>query len=54
MSATVNAERFSQYFGNCPVMSVPGRTYPVNVRYLEDIVETTGKKKGKRNSGILK
>ncbi|CAO3593191.1 unnamed protein product [Absidia cylindrospora] len=42
MSATVNAERFSDYFGNCPVMSVPGRTYPVNVRYLEDIVEATG------------
>ncbi|ORZ15198.1 P-loop containing nucleoside triphosphate hydrolase protein, partial [Absidia repens] len=42
MSATVNAERFSDYFRNCPIMSVPGRTYPVNVQYLEDIVETTG------------
>ncbi|KAI8089248.1 P-loop containing nucleoside triphosphate hydrolase protein [Halteromyces radiatus] len=42
MSATVNANRFSAYFGNCPVVSVPGRTFPVHVQYLEDIVETTG------------
>lgn len=42
MSATVEASRFSQYFGNCPVVSVPGRTYPVHVQFLEDIVQDTG------------
>ncbi|KDN44394.1 P-loop containing nucleoside triphosphate hydrolase protein [Tilletiaria anomala UBC 951] len=39
MSATVDAERISAYFDGCPTVSVPGRTFPVNVRYLEDAVE---------------
>lgn len=43
MSATVEASRFSNYFGNCPVVSVPGRTYPVHVQYLDDVLEDTGK-----------
>lgn len=30
MSATLDAERFSGYFGGCPVVQVPGFTYPVN------------------------
>ena len=42
MSATVDAERFSQYLGGAPVLNVPGRTFPVEVRYLEDAVELTG------------
>ncbi|KAL0075665.1 P-loop containing nucleoside triphosphate hydrolase protein [Phycomyces blakesleeanus] len=42
MSATVEANRFSSYFGHCPVVSVPGRTFPVHVRYLEDVIESTG------------
>ena len=51
MSATVEANKFSEYFGYCPVISVPGRTYPVQVQYLEDVVEASGnlfffKKKG--------
>ncbi|KAI0068404.1 P-loop containing nucleoside triphosphate hydrolase protein [Artomyces pyxidatus] len=41
MSATVDADKISQYFGNCPVMRVPGRTFPVDVRFLEDAVELT-------------
>ncbi|TCD67025.1 hypothetical protein EIP91_000645 [Steccherinum ochraceum] len=41
MSATVDADKISQYFGGCPVMQVPGRTFPVDVRYLEDAVEFT-------------
>ncbi|SNX81910.1 probable DNA/RNA helicase (DEAD/H box family II) [Melanopsichium pennsylvanicum] len=39
MSATVDAERISKYCGGCPTISVPGRTFPVNVHYLEDAVE---------------
>ncbi|KAI8388265.1 P-loop containing nucleoside triphosphate hydrolase protein [Radiomyces spectabilis] len=42
MSATVQAERFTSYFGDCPVVSVPGRTFPVHVQYLEDVIERTG------------
>ncbi|KAI0335964.1 P-loop containing nucleoside triphosphate hydrolase protein [Cubamyces sp. BRFM 1775] len=41
MSATLEAEKISNYFGGCPVLSVPGRTYPVDVRFLEDAVEFT-------------
>lgn len=39
MSATLDAEKISQYFGGCPVLHVPGRTFPVDVYYLEDAVE---------------
>lgn len=42
MSATVDAEKISQFFGGCPFMQVPGRTFPVNVNYLEDAVELAG------------
>jgi ATP-dependent RNA helicase DHX29 len=41
MSATVDALKFSSYFGDCPVVQVPGRTFPVEVRFLEDVVEET-------------
>lgn len=41
MSATVNAERFSDYLGGAPIMNVPGRTFPVETKYLEDAVEVT-------------
>ncbi|KAM3436086.1 hypothetical protein MY4824_004564 [Beauveria thailandica] len=39
MSATINAEKFRQYFNHCPVFQVPGRTYEVDVRYLESMGE---------------
>lgn len=42
MSATVDADRFSAYLGGAPVLNVPGRTFPVEVRYLEDALEVTG------------
>ncbi|KAK4437453.1 DExH-box ATP-dependent RNA helicase DExH6 [Sesamum alatum] len=38
MSATIDTERFSQYFGGCPVIQVPGFTYPVKSFYLEDVL----------------
>ncbi|KAI0257581.1 P-loop containing nucleoside triphosphate hydrolase protein [Lactifluus subvellereus] len=41
MSATIDSEKISRYFGDCPVIHVPGRTFPVNVKYLEDVVELT-------------
>ena len=39
MSATIDTTLFSQYFGNCPVIEVPGRAYPVNQCFLEDCIE---------------
>ncbi|RDA90510.1 hypothetical protein CP533_0837 [Ophiocordyceps camponoti-saundersi (nom. inval.)] len=42
MSATVDAEHFSSYLGGAPILKVPGRTFPVDVRYLEDAIEMTG------------
>ncbi|KAK3138415.1 hypothetical protein QOZ80_5AG0368700 [Eleusine coracana subsp. coracana] len=38
MSATLDAERFSKYFDGCPVIQVPGFTYPVKTFYLEDVL----------------
>ena len=32
-SATIDLERFSQHFDNCPIVEVSGRTYPVEVWY---------------------
>lgn len=41
MSATVNATKFSSYFDGAPVLDIPGRTFPVDVRFLEDAIEET-------------
>ncbi|ONM30512.1 DExH-box ATP-dependent RNA helicase DExH3 [Zea mays] len=42
MSATLNAELFSSYFGGAPMIHIPGFTYPVRSHFLEDILEITG------------
>ena len=42
MSATLNSDAFSSYFGNCPVVSIPGRAHPVEENRLEDVLELTG------------
>uniref|UniRef100_A0A5B6ZGD2 RNA helicase n=1 Tax=Davidia involucrata TaxID=16924 RepID=A0A5B6ZGD2_DAVIN len=42
MSATLNAELFSSYFGGAPMIHIPGFTYPVRSHFLENIVEMTG------------
>ncbi|PNI78192.1 DHX36 isoform 2 [Pan troglodytes] len=39
MSATLNAEKFSEYFGNCPMIHIPGFTFPVVEYLLEDVIE---------------
>ena len=41
MSATVDAGKFSKYLDDAPIMNVPGRTFPVETRYLEDAIELT-------------
>ncbi|XP_052464475.1 ATP-dependent RNA helicase DHX29 [Carassius gibelio] len=42
MSATVDSQKFANYFSRCPVVTIPGRAFPVEVFHLEDIVEETG------------
>ncbi|XP_076002054.1 ATP-dependent DNA/RNA helicase DHX36 [Genypterus blacodes] len=41
MSATLNADKFSQYFDNCPMIHIPGLTFPVEEFLLEDVIEMT-------------
>ena len=36
MSATLDEDLFSRYFNTCPVISVPGRTFPVQLRHIEE------------------
>ncbi|KAI6223008.1 RNA helicase [Aphelenchoides fujianensis] len=36
MSATLDAGKFQNYFENCPLMSVPGRTFPVEIFYTPE------------------
>ena len=43
MSATLNADLFSRYFGaGTPVVEIPGRTFPVEQFFLEDVVDMVG------------
>ena len=42
MSATIDATTISSYFGNCPILEIPGRTFPVLDNYLEDVLAETG------------
>ncbi|XP_061481562.1 putative ATP-dependent RNA helicase DHX57 [Rhineura floridana] len=60
MSATLNAELFSQYFYSCPVVNIPGRVFPVNQFFLEDAIAVTRyvlehgspyQRRGKQDSG---
>jgi pre-mRNA-splicing factor ATP-dependent RNA helicase DHX38/PRP16 len=46
-SATLNAQKFSNFFGSVPIFNIPGRTFPVNILYsktpCEDYVEAAVK-----------
>jgi ATP-dependent RNA helicase A len=57
MSATIDTKIFSEYFGDCPVFEIHGRTYPVTEYFLEDVVQLlnftprlTKKRKNKNNN----
>lgn len=39
-SATIDVERFSEYFGGAPVVQVSGRGHPVEIRHLDEIEAT--------------
>lgn len=38
-SATLNSEKFSNFFGSVPIFNIPGRTFPVDVLYSRTVVE---------------
>ena len=42
MSATMDSMLFSRYFGDAPVISIAGRTHPVTVYHLEQVIGYTG------------
>ena len=42
MSATLDSKLFCSFFNGAPLVSVPGRTFPVSNYYLEDLLEATG------------
>jgi ATP-dependent RNA helicase DHX8/PRP22 len=35
-SATLDAEKFSTYFFKCPIFTIPGRTFPVEILYTKE------------------
>ncbi|XP_011310388.1 dosage compensation regulator [Fopius arisanus] len=41
MSATIDTTLFSDYFNKCPVIEIPGRSFPVQKYYLEDCIQLT-------------
>ncbi|KAG0148747.1 hypothetical protein CROQUDRAFT_669777 [Cronartium quercuum f. sp. fusiforme G11] len=49
MSATVDAEKISNYMNGCPILKIPGRTFPVTSFFLEDAIELTGYHLDKRS-----
>ncbi|EPQ16408.1 ATP-dependent RNA helicase A [Myotis brandtii] len=41
MSATIDTSMFCEYFFNCPIIEVYGRTFPVQEYFLEDCIQMT-------------
>ena len=35
-SATLDAAKFSEYFNACPILTIPGRTFPVEIMYSRE------------------
>ncbi|KAF1987570.1 P-loop containing nucleoside triphosphate hydrolase protein [Aulographum hederae CBS 113979] len=61
MSATLNTELFSTYLGTkdsrgkllpCPVLEVPGRTYPITTFYLDDVLGQLQIKTPRKDKGL--
>ena len=43
-SATIDAQKFSRFFNNAPILKVSGRTFPVDIKYLESDEEDESEK----------
>ncbi|KAF9908336.1 DEAH-box ATP-dependent RNA helicase prp22 [Linnemannia zychae] len=44
MSATLNVTKFSDFFNECPIYSIPGRTYPVEILHSRDAAKMSALK----------
>src|SRR4051812_19398513 len=53
-SATIDPQRFSKHFDDCPMIEVSGRTYPVEVRYRPLISEDPDAEDLVLEEGILR
>lgn len=42
MSATIQISKFGSYFGDCPIVEVPGRTFDVETLHLEQVLAFVG------------
>ncbi|KAM7535027.1 hypothetical protein Aperf_G00000098542 [Anoplocephala perfoliata] len=42
MSATLNSDKFCEFFDDCPHLEIPGRIFPVESLFLEDVLRETG------------
>ena len=51
MSATINIELFQSYFDDAPVITVPGRLFPIEVHYIAVREYDTEKKATKIDAG---
>lgn len=38
-SATLDAEKFSKFYEDCPIYSIPGRNFPVEILYAKEMDE---------------
>jgi pre-mRNA-splicing factor ATP-dependent RNA helicase DHX38/PRP16 len=38
-SATMNAEKFSTFFGGAPIFNIPGRTFPVDIFFSKSLFD---------------
>ncbi|PJA89710.1 MAG: hypothetical protein CO137_02765 [Candidatus Magasanikbacteria bacterium CG_4_9_14_3_um_filter_32_9] len=52
-SATIEKEKFANYFGESPVVEVPGRMYPVDIRYEKEEVRDYPKAAASRVKEIV-
>lgn len=53
MSATIEAEKVAEYFGGAAVITVPGRSYPVEKRYESNLVAEILGQLETRSSNVL-
>ena len=38
-SATMNADKFSDFFGGAPIYFIPGRTFPVDIYFSKSLFD---------------
>ncbi|MEJ2402724.1 MAG: ATP-dependent RNA helicase HrpA [Candidatus Thiodiazotropha sp.] len=52
-SATIDPQRFSQHFGEAPIIEVSGRTYPVELRYRPPVEDSENERDDPTQQAIV-